>query len=86
MNMFLLASASAEAPAGKTAFLLVDILVIVWLVGGMINGGKRGFVDCFFRLISTIAALVLAILLATWVLDLTKKFMTWNVCKLQSIG
>lgn len=71
MNMFLLASASAEASAGKTAFLLVDILVIVWLVGGMINGGKRGFVDCFFRLISTIAALVLAILLATWVLDLT---------------
>lgn len=68
MSWFLLAEA---APASKTMYLLVDILVCLWLVGGIIIGAKKGFVECFFKLISTIAALVLAIMFAAWLLDLT---------------
>lgn len=67
MNWFLLAA----APAGKTMYMLVDILIVIWLVGGIIVGAKRGFVECFFKLISTILALILAIMLASWLLDVT---------------
>ena len=67
MGAFLLAA----TPAGKTAYLLVDILVCIWLLGGIIIGAKKGFVECFFKLISTVVAVIVAILLATWLLDLT---------------
>lgn len=68
MSMFLLA---ASASSSKTVYLLLDVLVCLWILGGVIAGGKKGFVECFFKLISTVLALVIAIMLASWLLDLT---------------
>lgn len=52
-------------------YLLVDVLICLWLIGGIIVGAKKGFVECFFKLISTVLALFVAIILADQLLGWT---------------
>ena len=52
-------------------YLLVDVLICLWLIGGIIVGAKKGFVEYFFKLISTVLALFVAIILADQLLGWT---------------
>ncbi|MBR2645950.1 MAG: CvpA family protein [Clostridia bacterium] len=50
---------------------LVDILVLIVLVGFSMVCAKRGFIECFFDFVSTIAAILVALLLAKVFLSVT---------------
>ncbi len=50
---------------------LVDALVLLCIIGGVISAAKKGFVECFFKFISTLVAIMGAILLAGAVLEWT---------------
>lgn len=57
--------------AAKLAFNLVDAIAVIFLIGYMIVCAKKGFVTCFFGLISTTVALIVAVALAKPILGWT---------------
>ncbi len=57
--------------AAKWSFTLVDAVAIIFLIGYMIVCAKKGFVTCFFGLVSTTAAFIVAIALAKPILGWT---------------
>ncbi len=72
MNFFLLAAqAAAESGGSSPANYLLDILVVVVLIGYIIGGAKKGFVNCFFKFISSFVAILVAIALAGAFVNLT---------------
>lgn len=57
--------------AAKWSYLIVDAIAVIFLLGYIIVCAKKGFVSCFFGLISTMVALIVALSLAKPVLNLT---------------
>ena len=45
------------------ASLIIELLAIIVIIGFSALAAKRGFVDCFFSLITTVVALIVALLL-----------------------
>lgn len=50
---------------------ILDIVVVLALLGFGFICGRRGFIDCFFGFVSTIVALIVAVLLTNSVLEMT---------------
>ena len=50
---------------------LGDIIVVVFLIAFSVVCAKRGFIECFFGFVSTVAALLAAVLFAKTVLSIT---------------
>ena len=50
---------------------LADIIVVIFLIAFAVVCAKRGFVECFFGFVSTVAAILAAVLLAKTVLSIT---------------
>ena len=57
--------------AAKLTNYLVDIIVVVVLVGFALVCARKGFIECFFNFVSTVAAVFVALLLAKAVISLT---------------
>ena len=53
------------------ATLTIELLAVIVIIGFAMLSAKRGFVDCFFSLITTVVALIVALLLMRGVLRWT---------------
>jgi len=53
------------------ASLIIELLAIIVIIGFSALAAKRGFVDCFFSLITTVVALIVALLLMRGVMRWT---------------
>lgn len=57
--------------AAKLTNYLVDIIIVLVLIGFALVCSKKGFIECFFNFVSTVAAVLVAVLLAKAVISLT---------------